>query len=132
MTYFDEVERFDRLKVVRSSQAQMSCIDAVLEQLPSDEPIYISIDIDVVDPSFAPGTGHPVPGGLSIMDVSALAQAIGSARNVVGIDIVEVNPLLDLRNITSAAAATIISNIVPILKPAGVPFNVPATATALN
>ncbi|MEA3053930.1 MAG: agmatinase [Sphingomonadales bacterium] len=115
ITYFDEASRFERLKVVTAGEAQTSGAEAVLEHLPSDEPVYMSIDIDAVDPRWAPGTGHPVPGGLSVARLIELARLIASDRDIVGLDLMEVNPLLDHRDMTGAAAAAILAALVPVL-----------------
>ena len=115
ITYFDEASRFDRVKVVTAGAAQRSSGETILEPLPADEPIYMSIDIDAVDPRWAPGTGHPVPGGLTVARLSRLACDIACQRNIVGLDMMEVNPLLDHRGMTSAAAAAILAQVVPLL-----------------
>jgi agmatinase len=115
MTYSDEARRFDRMKVVTAGAAGSSPAEAVLEHLPPGEPVYISIDIDAVDPRWAPGTGHPVPGGLSVARLAELARLIAARRDVVGVDLMEVNPLLDHRDMTSAAAAAILAELVPEL-----------------
>ncbi len=75
----------------------------VLDEL-APYPVYLSIDIDVVDPSAAPGTGTPEAGGISARE---LLEAISCMRNLklVGFDLVEVAPDLDVNNITSALAA---------------------------
>ncbi len=120
ITYFDEAGRFERVKVVTAGAAQRSCAEAILEHLPPDEPLYMSIDIDAVDPRWAPGTGHPVPGGLSVARLSELARAIARKRHVAGLDLMEVNPLLDHQDMTSAAAAAILAEIVPeLMRPRG-------------
>jgi agmatinase len=56
---------------------------------------YISVDIDVFDPSAAPGTGTPEPGGLFFPDFSDLIHVIAGGGRVIGLDVVEVNPMLD-------------------------------------
>jgi len=66
-------------------------------------PIYISLDLDVFDPAFAPGISHPEPGGLSPREVFGLLQGIRAP--VVGADIVEYNPLRDLNDMTAMLAA---------------------------
>lgn len=67
-------------------------------------PLYISLDIDCLDPAFAPGTGTPEPGGLSTNQVLSLLEAL-SALPCVGMDCVEVAPPFDHAELTSYAAA---------------------------
>jgi agmatinase len=69
-----------------------------------DRPVYLTFDIDAVDPAFAPGTGTPVPGGLSAREALALVRALAGVR-LVGMDVVEVLPALDHADITSNLAA---------------------------
>lgn len=69
-------------------------------------PVYLSLDIDAVDPSAAPGTGTPEPGGLSASEIFE-SLAIMKNVNIVGFDIVEVSPPLDVNNITATLAAKI-------------------------
>lgn len=67
------------------------------------EPTYISYDIDCLDPSCAPGTGTPVPGGLTTYEVQQIFRGL-KVKGLVGADIVEVSPPFDLHDITSLAA----------------------------
>lgn len=67
-------------------------------------PVYISLDIDCLDPAFAPGTGTPEPGGMSSNQVLSLLEAL-AARPCVGMDCVEVAPPFDHAELTSNAAA---------------------------
>jgi agmatinase len=69
-----------------------------------DRPLYVTFDIDGVDPAFAPGTGTPVPGGLTSREAIALLRGLAGLR-VVGMDLVEVCPALDHADITSYLAA---------------------------
>jgi agmatinase len=62
---------------------------------------YVSIDIDVVDPAFAPGTATPVPGGLTVAETKGILRAFGRARRVSGCDLVEVNPTFDQNRVTA-------------------------------
>ncbi len=66
--------------------------------------MYITFDIDGVDPAFAPGTGTPVPGGLTSREAIALLRGLAGTR-LVGMDLVEVCPALDHADITSHLAA---------------------------
>jgi len=67
-------------------------------------PVYVSLDIDVLDPAFAPGTGTPEAGGLSSAQLLDVLRGL-SGLNVVGADIVEVSPTYDHAEITGIAAA---------------------------
>ncbi|MEU8983696.1 agmatinase [Streptomyces sp. NPDC048309] len=69
-------------------------------------PVYVSVDIDVVDPAFAPGTGTPAPGGLSSRELLGLLRCVGDLKPV-GFDVMEVSPLYDPAGITSILATEI-------------------------
>jgi agmatinase len=69
-----------------------------------DEPVYVTFDVDAVDPAFAPGTGTPVPGGLTAREALALVRALAGVR-LVGLDVVEVAPALDHADLTAHLAA---------------------------
>ncbi len=70
-----------------------------------DAPVYLSIDIDVLDPAFAPGTGTPEIGGLASWQVQAILRRLLGLR-FVGMDLVEVAPAYDVAEITALAGAT--------------------------
>jgi agmatinase len=80
-------------------------IEMVRERV-GDAPVYISIDIDVLDPGFAPGTGTPEAGGLTSRELLAIVRGFAGA-NVVAGDIVEVSPPYDHAEITAIAAANL-------------------------
>jgi agmatinase len=69
-----------------------------------DAPVYVSVDIDVLDPAFAPGTGTPEAGGLTSRELLAMLREL-AGRNLVSADIVEVAPAYDHAEITGIAAA---------------------------
>jgi agmatinase len=69
-----------------------------------ERPVYVTFDIDGIDPAFAPGTGTPVPGGLTSREAIALLRGLAGV-NLVGMDLVEVCPALDHADITSHLAA---------------------------
>ena len=75
-------------------------------KLAFSNPLYISFDADVLDPAFAPGVSHHEPGGLSTRQVINLLHALEA--DIVGMDLVEVNPARDISGITAAAAVKII------------------------
>ncbi len=70
-------------------------VESLTERLPEGEDIYISLDIDFFDPSVAPGTGTPEPGGLFFPEFSDIVQLVGERMNIVGFDVMEVNPMVD-------------------------------------
>ncbi|MCB9010107.1 MAG: agmatinase [Ardenticatenaceae bacterium] len=73
-------------------------------------PLYLSLDLDGLDPAFAPGVSHHEPGGLTTREVIDLIQAIDVP--LVGADIVELNPVRDLVGMTTAVAAKLLMEIV--------------------
>jgi len=74
-----------------------------------EKPLYISLDLDGLDPAFAPGVSHHEPGGLTTREVLRLIQNIGVP--IVGADIVEYNPHRDLSGMTAAVAAKLLKEI---------------------
>lgn len=72
-------------------------------------PLYLSVDLDVLDPAFAPGLSHHEPGGLSTRDVLGIIQAIEAP--LVGADLVELNPKRDINGVTAMVAAKIFKEI---------------------
>jgi arginase len=79
------------------------------ERLKADGPVYVSFDIDVLDPAFAPGVSHREPGGMSVREAVAHLQAIQG--EIVGADIVEYNPVQDIEELTAGVAAKILKEI---------------------
>lgn len=76
----------------------------------ADRPVYVSVDIDVLDPAHAPGTGTPEAGGLTSRELLAVLRSL-RGRNVVGADVVEVAPAYDHAEITGIAAAHVLFEI---------------------
>ena len=66
-------------------------------------PVYVSLDLDGLDPAFAPGVSHREPGGLSVRDVLSIVRAIPG--EIVGADVVELNPACDVDSMTATVAA---------------------------
>jgi agmatinase len=87
-------------------------IDKTLEIL-GDRPVYLSFDIDCLDPSYAPGTGTPVCGGLTSHQAIAILRGL-IGINLIGMDLVEVAPAYDSGEITALAAATLAMEIINI------------------
>ncbi len=74
-----------------------------------ENPLYISLDLDGIDPAFAPGVSHHEPGGLTSRQVIALIQGIEAT--IVGADIVEYNPTRDFNDMTAHLAAKLMKEI---------------------
>ena len=75
----------------------------------AEGPVYVSIDLDVLDPAFAPGVSHPEPGGPSTRDVIGLLQRLRG--RVVGADVVELNPTRDPDGGTARVAAKLVKEL---------------------
>ncbi|MFX1455504.1 MAG: arginase family protein [Promethearchaeota archaeon] len=79
--------------------------------------LYVSIDIDALDPSVAPGTGYAIPGGFSYRDIWKILKEISREFNIMGFDLVEVAPNLDLENrMTSILAAKLIVEFMDFIR----------------
>jgi arginase len=85
------------------------CKLPAFERLKLAGPVYISFDIDVLDPAFAPGISHREPGGMSVREAIAHLHAI--TGHLVGADIVEFNPKQDLSQLTAMVCAKILKEI---------------------
>jgi len=90
-------------------------LSSVLPKI-AGRPVYLSIDIDVVDPAFAPGTGVPEPGGITSQELLD-ALSMFNGQNVVGSDLVEVAPAYDSTGQTGLLAATVVRECLLLLKP---------------
>jgi agmatinase len=75
-----------------------------------DSPLYITVDLDGLDPAFAPGVSHHEPGGLSTRDVIRVIHAV-KAPAIIGADIVELNPTRDVHGVTAMVAAKFLKEI---------------------
>ena len=84
--------------------AEAVVADAIAEALDGPELIYLSVDIDVIDPGMAPGTGTPEPGGMLSRELLRAVRQVVRAVELAGMDIVEVAPVYDVSEITAAAA----------------------------
>lgn len=80
-------------------------VDAIKERI-GDNKVYLTFDIDCLDPAYAPGTGTPVPGGLTSAQALEIIRSLGEL-NFVGADVVEVAPAYDVSEITALSAANI-------------------------
>ena len=81
----------------------------MLYEVITDVPVYVSLDLDVLDPAFAPGVSHHEPGGMSEREVLDVIQAIDAP--IVGADVVELNPSRDLNGVTAMVGAKLVREI---------------------
>lgn len=104
-TYNDTDAGFEILTAPWVHRHGMDAVLEIIKTRAGDAPVYISFDIDGLDPAFAPGTGTPVCGGLSSWQALEFMRGLGDL-NLIGMDIVEVAPAYDHAEITALAAAT--------------------------
>jgi arginase len=84
-----------------------------LEKMSVQGPVYISFDMDVLDPAFAPGISHREPGGMSVREAISHLHAIEG--QIVGADLVEFNPAQDVSNVTAMVAAKLVKELLGIM-----------------
>jgi agmatinase len=80
---------------------------AMIDILPKDTPVYVTVDLDVLDPAYAPEVGTPQPGGLAPDELKALLWELGTTLEVAGFDVVELSPR-DTNEVSLAIAADLI------------------------
>ncbi len=90
-----------------------AAIERILDRI-GDKPLYVSIDIDVLDPAHAPGTGTPEAGGLTSRELLRILRALAGSR-IVGADVVEVSPAYDHAQMTGIAASHVVYELVTLL-----------------
>jgi agmatinase len=103
--------------IVTSADVMRQGVDAVAQALRErigTRPVYVSIDIDVLDPAHAPGTGTPEAGGMTSRELLEILRGL-SGCNLVGADVVEVSPAYDHAEITSIAASHVAYDLVTLL-----------------
>ena len=104
-------------QVIGSDDYQLDGLAAVVERMRArlgDGPVYVSVDIDVLDPAHAPGTGTPEAGGLTSRELLHTLRAL-VGTDIVGADIVEVAPAYDHAEITGIAAAHVAYELLSVL-----------------
>jgi agmatinase len=94
-------------------------MDAVLERIPDGGRYYITIDADGMDPSVMPAVAGPAPGGLSFHQARKLIHGLVRKGRVIGMDIVEITPKLDVNRITAITAGRLIVNLIGAAAAAG-------------
>ncbi|HET6909132.1 MAG TPA: agmatinase [Mycobacteriales bacterium] len=120
---------YDELDLTRDSALGFAVVTAdevddlrpagVAERIVSrvgDRPLYVSVDVDVMDPAFTPGTGTPEAGGLSSRELLRILRGLAGC-NLVGVDVVEVAPAYDHASITGVAASHVIYEAISLMAP---------------
>lgn len=111
LTIGDERHLGAKSTVVTTAQARTLDAADILCLMPSELPWYVSIDIDVIDPFHAPGTSAPVPDGIEPKWLRHVLATMAGQRTILGADLVEVNPRLDVDDITSVIGAELLWTI---------------------
>jgi agmatinase len=104
-----------RSQVARFGVEIVGMRDFAPERVPQiSGPVYISVDLDGLDPAFAPGVSHHEPGGLSVRQLLDVLARLEGAE-VVGADVVELNPDRDLNGVTAVVAAKIVKELAALM-----------------
>jgi arginase len=102
------------IRVFTMTEIDRRGIDAVigdaLSELAGAPFLHVSLDLDAVDPMFAPGVGTPVPGGLSYRETHLALELLAEAGVIDSLDVVEVNPILDRENETGRLAVDLVAS----------------------
>ncbi len=96
--------RWHLMTEIEERGAEAVIRDAIAQALDGPEVIYLSVDIDVIDPGMAPGTGTPEPGGMLTRELLRAIRQVVRSVELAGMDVVEVSPPYDQAEITAAAA----------------------------
>lgn len=105
--------------IVSSEYIEKEGVEAAIERVRArigDKPLYISIDIDVLDPAHAPGTGTPEAGGLTSRELLRMLRSLSDKR-IVGADVVEVAPSYDHAQMTAVAASHVVYELLSAMAP---------------
>lgn len=102
----DDTLGYDIASATDVHEHSLAATIARVRERVGDNPVYLTFDIDCLDPAFAPGTGTPVPGGLSSYQALSIIRGLVGI-NLVGMDVVEVAPAYDHAELTALAAAQV-------------------------
>lgn len=115
-SYKDEIDflKKHKIRIISMNQLLENLLDMceIIMEFASGKELYVSVDIDVIDPAFAPATGYAEPGGLSSREFIYLVQRINKMKNLRGVDIVEINPEKDDKNLTVKLGAKIFGELI--------------------
>lgn len=86
-------------------------MEEALDGVDADTHLHVSFDVDILDPGIAPGTGTRVPGGVNYREAQLVMEMIADSGRMASLDIVEVNPALDIRNQTAVLAVDLVESL---------------------
>jgi agmatinase len=115
---FDDARKYGSVIVGAEELHRVGVADA-LRRMPASDQYYITMDADSLDPSIAPGVWGPAFGGLTYYEATNLIKGVASKGRIVGFDLVEVTPSVDVQNTTSRLAARLIMNVIGAMAHAG-------------
>jgi agmatinase len=104
-------------RVISTGEISRDGVSAAIERMrerAGEGPVYVSVDIDVLDPAHAPGTGTPEPGGLTTRELQQLLRGLDGLE-IAGADVVEVSPPYDHSELTALAAAQVVYELLALL-----------------
>jgi agmatinase len=110
----DETHGFEILTAPWVLRNGVDATIAAIKQRVGTGPVYLSFDIDFLDPAYAPGTGTPVAGGPASWQALEILRALGGL-DLVGMDLVEVSPPYDHGEVTALAGATILHDVICLI-----------------
>jgi agmatinase len=116
----DVQDAMDRRNIfISAAEMYKEDLGEVTKRLPQADTYYITFDMDVMDPSIAPGVNSPAFGGIDYWQATGLLWAVARRGRVVGLDMVEVAPRLDTRGLTSMLAARLMLNLLGAMARSG-------------
>ncbi len=109
----DDFLKEKNIRVISANQFLDNIEDTcdVIMEFSNGKELYVSIDVDVIDPAYAPATGYPVPGGLTSRQFLYLIQRVNKIKNLRAVDLVEINPEKEGGEITVMLGAKILSEL---------------------
>lgn len=116
----DVQDAMDRRNIfITAAEMYKNGLDEVTKRLPQADNYYITFDMDVMDPSIAPGVNSPAFGGIDYWQATGLLWAVARRGRIVGLDMVEIAPRVDTRGLTSMLAARLMLNLLGAMTRSG-------------
>ena len=105
---WEEARSNEKITTFTAMDVHEKGADYIAAQIPDVENIYVTLDIDALDPTEAPGSGGPEPGGLTYMQMRTMLRACAQKGKLIGMDVNEVNPVFDPMQKTANVAVRLI------------------------